>query len=569
MSKLIPAKLFWLLLIVVCLGFGIWLLGFWVGGCSSMQNAEINITTTTSTSASTSTTVPQALSGISGEISWDWAGASKADRWGKLLVAVFPNENFDKGQELAYKMYDISGESSRIFSFDTINSGTYYILGLLYVKQSAQPFDDPAAGSKIGQYSDGNVPISGGGSTHALPINYTGGDLPGINFSLNGIVTGGKTTTTNNNPTTTTTLPVAAGWDYVGKNSFCYGNNSSLFVTNEGGVPVPYVAALQQPASNQIIVMKYNNGANTWEALGTPGSSCVPPASPVINVFKGTPYVAYLDASRKVSVKKYTGGNWVNVGGGAFSSGSADFVSFDIYDNGGDGVPYVAYSDMANGFAANVMRFDGAKWVNVGDPGFSSGEARSLNLNLCNNIPHVSFMDAAPVSGRGMTVYVNKASLMKYESGNWSFVGDRYFSGGEIYYLTNSLYKDGTPYVTYQDYSNSLKASVMKYSTGSWGYLGGSGFSDGAAIFPSLKIYDDKGAPVPYLAFGDQAYFSSISVMKYSGGNWRYLGAPGFSGTVARDTSLFVYDDGGQALPFVVFTNPGDNTISVMKFTGQ
>ena len=168
-----------------------------------------------------------------------------------------------------------------------------------------------------------------------------------------------------------------------------------------------------------------------------------------------------------------------------------------------------------------------------------------------------------------MTVYVNKASLMKYESGNWSFVGDRYFSGGEIYYLTNSLYKDGTPYVTYQDYSNSLKASVMKYSTGSWGYLGGSGFSDGAAIFPSLKIYDDKGAPVPYLAFGDQAYFSSISVMKYSGGNWRYLGAPGFSGTVARDTSLFVYDDGGQALPFVVFTNPGDNTISVMKFTGQ
>ncbi len=65
-------------------------------------------------------------------------------------------------------------------------------------------------------------------------------------------------------------------------------------------------------------------------------------------------------------------------------------------------------------------------------------------------------------------------------NGTWETVGSAGFSAGTAY--TTSLAIDsGTPYVAFNDGSNSSKATVMKYNGVSWETVGPAGFSAGAA----------------------------------------------------------------------------------------
>ena len=70
---------------------------------------------------------------------------------------------------------------------------------------------------------------------------------------------------------------------------------------------------------------------------------------------------------------KFNGTNWVNVGNEGFSAGEADYTSLAF--NSSNGVPFIAYSDYVNSQKATVMKFDGTNWVNVGNAGFSAGWA--------------------------------------------------------------------------------------------------------------------------------------------------------------------------------------------------
>jgi len=55
---------FWLLVLAISLGLGIWSLGFWIGGCASTQELPTTTSTTTTTSTSTSTTTTTAVPGV-------------------------------------------------------------------------------------------------------------------------------------------------------------------------------------------------------------------------------------------------------------------------------------------------------------------------------------------------------------------------------------------------------------------------------------------------------------------------------------------------------------------------
>ena len=57
----------------------------------------------------------------------------------------------------------------------------------------------------------------------------------------------------------------------------------------------------------------------------------------------GQPYVAYEDYGKfimKATVMKFDGTNWVNVGNAGFSAGEADYISLAFSPSG---QPYVAY----------------------------------------------------------------------------------------------------------------------------------------------------------------------------------------------------------------------------------
>ena len=71
--------------------------------------------------------------------------------------------------------------------------------------------------------------------------------------------------------------------------------------------------------------------------------------------------------------------DWEQVGEAGFLAGQASYSSLAIDSSGN---PYVAYSDGANGWKANVMRFNGTSWEQVGGVAFSPGWTQFTKLAI-------------------------------------------------------------------------------------------------------------------------------------------------------------------------------------------
>jgi hypothetical protein len=103
------------------------------------------------------------------------------------------------------------------------------------------------------------------------------------------------------------------------------------------------------------------------------------------------------------------------------------------------------------------MKFNGTNWVNVGNPGFSAGEAYYESLVFGpSGEPYVAYMDS-------LNSY--EATLMKFDGNNWVSVGHPGFSAGNAGWTSLAFGPSGTPYVGYTDGANSWKTTVMKYDT--------------------------------------------------------------------------------------------------------
>jgi len=300
-------------------------------------------------------------------------------------------------------------------------------------------------------------------------------------------------------------------WLPVGSTEFSAGSVTQVSITISAG-NVPYIAFQDGANGDKATVMKYNG--SSWATVGTPGFSAGGAAAynnwiAVNN--SGTPYVAYSDGGngRKVTVMKYDGANWVNVGSPGFSANEAAYVSFAM-DN--SGTPYVAYYDVADG--TQLMKFNGSDWEPVGNP-----------------LVTLEYLDLAiDLSGAPYLVAGSELNVKKYNSGNWSVVGDSDFAGPAI---DDGIAIDpiGTPYVTYSDLANDNKATVMKYNGANWATVGSPDFSAGQAGMPSIAISPDG---LPYVAYQDVANGYKITVMQP--GPW--LGANNLAG---KDADIYLF----------------------------
>jgi hypothetical protein len=214
------------------------------------------------------------------------------------------------------------------------------------------------------------------------------------------------------------------------------------------------------------------------------------------------PYVAYCDYnhSRKVTVMKFDGANWVTIGSPGFSAADVEYVSLAISPAG---EPYVAYQDLANSRKISVMRFDGTYWLPVGIPGISVGEAYWTSFAFSpSGVPYVAFMDG----GNGYKVIV-----MKFDGSNWVSLGDAGASTGAGQCVSLAFGSDG-PYVSYNDGDEGFKTTLRKFDGTSWVNVGNDGFSEGETSYTSLA-FGLSGQP--FVAFEDRANFGRATVMKY------------------------------------------------------
>jgi hypothetical protein len=360
---------------------------------------------------------------------------------------------------------------------------------------------------------------------------------------------------------TATPAFAALTWQPVGNPDFSSGEADCVSLSVYNGTPyVAYQDGYQGPATVQECI------SGSWQPVGKSDFSAGGTDNNAFYLYNGTPYVAYTDYTDngKATVMMFDGANWVDVGAADFSAWSATSISLYVYDNNGTAVPYVAYSDWSQPhYNVTVEKYTGANWVDVGNAGFSKGAANCTSLAVDNNgTPYVAYDDEANSEDNGN----GPATVMNLDGSTWVNVGTADFSGtgpdifdnNDTSFESLAIDNNGTPYVAYQDGTNG-PATVAEYtSTTGWQFLGGRGFTSGhnfgisngfAAVYESLYISNDT----PYLAYNgynvNGTASDSINVVEYNSvsSSWQDVGS------TAPDSGAYISLYVSNGTPYVAF----------------
>ena len=251
------------------------------------------------------------------------------------------------------------------------------------------------------------------------------------------------------------------------------------------------------------------------------------------------------------------GNLWENVGDAGFSAGQAYYTSLAF--NPADGKPYVAYVDIpagSNAGPASVMKFDGTGWVYVGTPGFTIVTVGYTSLAFSpEGEPLLAFAAGCSSS--------LQACVMKFNGVEWVYVGGGGFSHGTADFTSLACWS-GLPYVAYTDLTISNKTCVMKFTGTNWESVGSPGFSAGESWYNHLAF---SPSGVPYVAFLDFTNGQKEIVMKFDGNNWVNAGDPGFSPEL-QDVGFAINPANGQ--PYLAFMDPlNSHRATVKRFDGN
>ena len=237
-------------------------------------------------------------------------------------------------------------------------------------------------------------------------------------------------------------------------------------------------------------------------------------------------------------------------------------VSLAVYN----GVPYVTFSglNLANQkYYVSVKYLSGGSWEDLGQPWFSYPFPRSQpNLVMHNGTPYVAYHSwDLPLWG----------PVVQRFNGGWETVGDPDFApeqpSAELKIAIES--DSGTPYVAYaipgvQYPVPTNDAVVMKFTDMGWQYVGAMRFVK--RVSPTFSLAVSNGTP--YFAFLDNDHDQRISVMKFKGTTWEYVGSPGFPAGIPTIGPSFLAVHGDT--PYVAFSDyTAENKVTVMRYAGQ
>lgn len=352
-------------------------------------------------------------------------------------------------------------------------------------------------------------------------------------------------------PDTLTSYRGTFDWSVVGPgpNGADIANEFDIEVDSKG---TPYI--IFQDGSNDLkLTVKRFDGTN-WVDVGTPGFPG-PNASFAGIEFDSndTPYIAFKDGANngKASVMQFNGSAWTYVGNPGVSRGGLKDISFTIDGN----TPYIAYTDRSQGSRATVRTFNGTAWVDVGQPGFSSGEIESADINVDGNgVPYIAYL-----SPDGST---NKVTVQRFVNGQWSVVGTEAFSlGAESYAPDIEFDNNNVPYVVYRARGNGEgnKAIVESFNGADWVQVGNSNASNAGGFHPDLEFDNNN---VLHLAIVDQAKKDKVTVRVLEGDTWVNLSDSGFSIGPMNFPDL---EFDANNIPYVLYRETFDDQGSTVK----
>lgn len=283
----------------------------------------------------------------------------------------------------------------------------------------------------------------------------------------------------------------------------------------------PYVTWSEfNDIANQVYVKHYNG--NSWvQDGGSLNMNADQHANfPYISISNGTPYVAWSEVDgviSKIYVKHYNGVSWVQDGGSLNMSAaqSAYVCEIAVFN----GTPYVSWQE-SNGTANQiyVKHYNGSAWIqDNGSLNVNTGQSASgPRMDISNGTPYVTWWEFSGV----VQIYV------KHFTGT-SWVQDG--GGLNVNVSQSARYSDiaisnGTPYVTWKEYNGFTDQIYVKHYNGSgWEQDGGSLNinTNQYVYYPAIAASDSP----PYVAWREQlgAMFQ-IYVKHYNGSGWEQAG---------------------------------------------
>lgn len=216
---------------------------------------------------------------------------------------------------------------------------------------------------------------------------------------------------------------------------------------------IPYVVYREMltPPVNPT-VMKFD-GTN-WVLAGTLSHAYTATnyCSLKFNPITGMPYVAFDEDCLKLDAN-----SWVRVSPDRYSDELNKYISLAFAPNGDPCIAYAAriISTESTEYLS-VLKYNGTTWENIGPQGISSDNGSAISITLAfnpvNKMPYVSYAEN------------NYVFVKKFDGNNWVSLGDTSFQSSYSPSPSMAISKKGEVYLAFPDKTGNFKATVLKYS---------------------------------------------------------------------------------------------------------
>lgn len=162
-------------------------------------------------------------------------------------------------------------------------------------------------------------------------------------------------------------------------------------------------------------------------------------------------YVAYVDSINVLNVYRQTNTGWQQYPG---IDTTSSYYNIDMAFDKKSNIPYIVFADKNNGIT--VKKFTGSNWVEVGTSGSIDNQnytnEPSIRIDTTGN-PVVAFID-----GNGF----ERLSVYRYQAGVWSPLGIK-ISDGRVFTPIIRISKSNRIYVSYSDRGYNANCTVLEY----------------------------------------------------------------------------------------------------------
>ena len=260
-------------------------------------------------------------------------------------------------------------------------------------------------------------------------------------------------------------------------------------------------------SNNLIKVKRYANGE--WSDVGEIGKLGSVPKIAVDA--QNSVFVSFNDANEnnRYYLNRYKNGNWETMGVSYISSGGGSWARLALDSKG---VPYVSWVDFFAGQKMYVSKLVGEIWLAIGDEPVSHENLISKN---CQDL-------AIDADGNVYIAYCVKGTdqlaVYRHNGSEWELLGDN-IADGTVKGIDVAIDSEQNFYVAYADGGSEDKVSVVKYNGTEWSYVGQRGFTESKTdSYMAMTLHNDS----PCVVYTDVAKGSKASAKYYKIANYLY-----------------------------------------------